>query len=241
MERKSFFYSHGKRIPAILNLPERRENCSAAVLCHGFLGRKEQKLLAVTARSLCKAGFIVLRFDFSGANANKPWKTMPRVSMHVRELLDALAFVRGLKRVNAKQIVLVGHSYGANICLLAAARDKGIACCVFFAPGREFQEYYYLFEGRHLKLFGHSFTVSKQARKEWMENDLREALKKVKNAVFVIAAEDDDYTPLSSAKKRFAARNAEIVVLKKADHFFKGRTRQAAELALELVEKKFKK
>ena len=239
MEQKTFFKSHGKRIPAIIDFPSAKGKVPAIVLCHGFLGRKEQKLLSVPAHLFCDAGFVVLRFDFSGATANKPWKTTPRVSMHVRELLDALAFMRKLKQADAKRVVLAGHSYGANICLLAAARDKKIAGCIFFAPGREFQQYTHLFEDHKLKLFGRSFSVSKQALREWMENDLRKALKKVRKPVLIIAAGKDAYVPFPTLKKRFAGSNAKIILLNGADHFFKGKTREVAVLALEFSEKIF--
>ncbi|MEW5955890.1 MAG: alpha/beta fold hydrolase [Candidatus Micrarchaeota archaeon] len=237
MEQKTFFKSHGKRIPAIIDFPPANGKAPAIVLCHGFLGRKEQKLLSVSAHALSEAGFTTLRFDFGGANANKPWKKMPCVSMHVREALDALAFVRKLKQVDARRVVLGGHSYGANICLLAAARDKTIVACVFFAPGREFQQYSPFFKDHELKLFGRSFSVSRQALREWTENDLRKALKEVRKPILVIAAGEDEYVPLPTLRKRFAGSRTKIAVLKNADHFFKGKTREAAKLALELIKK----
>jgi len=159
---------------------------------------------------------------------------MPRVSMHVRELRDAIAFLS--KKVDAKKIIVGGHSYGANICLLAAARDKRIAACVFFAPGREFHLYPHFFKDHELRLFGHAFSVSKQAQREWMENDLRKALKKVKKPILVIAAGKDEYVPLATLRKRFAGSGAKIVLLNDAGHFFKGNTQEVAALALEFVE-----
>ncbi|OIO23834.1 hypothetical protein AUJ65_02785 [Candidatus Micrarchaeota archaeon CG1_02_51_15] len=232
----AFFKSHDRRIRALVDLPKERKCFPVLVLCHGFLGHPKQKLLAIVAKRFCQAGFAVIRFFFTNANAEKPGKNVPPVHWHEQELRDALAFARNLQGADAKRVFLAGHSYGANVCLLVARDDPHIKALVLFAPGRELKEYAHLFENGVMKLFGKALVVTNRARRDWLEADLDYAVHKSRRKTFVVAANPDDFVPLPSLQKRFAG--FETRVLKGTDHFFNGSEEKAAAEALLFLEKK---
>ncbi|MGC8851240.1 MAG: alpha/beta hydrolase family protein [Candidatus Micrarchaeia archaeon] len=233
MQQKIVFKSQGKKVSVILDVPLAAGKVPALVLCHGFLGRKEQKLLSVFAHEFCKAGFLVFRFDFFGCNANKPAKKIVGVHEHERQILDALALLRKMRGVDSKKIFIAGHSYGANICLLAAAHRK-VAGVILLAPGRKFEKYAHLFNNNTFKIFGRSFAVTKRAWRGWTETDLDDALAKIKCPLLVIAAGLDEYVPIKELKKRFSGK-AKIEVFRSSDHLMHGFEEKAAKKALKFI------
>lgn len=240
MQQKIVFKSQGKNVQAILDVPLVAGKVSALILCHGFLGRKEQKLLSIIAQEFCKAGFLVLRFDFFGCNSNKPAKTMPTVKENGQQLLDAIALVRKMRGVDNKKIFLAGHSYGANICILAGAHGK-IAGMILFAPGRKFEKYAYLMKNNTFRIFGRSFAVSEEVWREWVETDLDGALAKIKFPLLVVAGGVDVFVPLGELRKRFARSKAKIEVFRLSGHLMRGFEANAARKALDFIERRLGK
>jgi carboxymethylenebutenolidase len=52
---------------------------------------------------------------------------------HLDDVLAALAFLKTTPGVDAKRIAIVGHSFGGQLTLLAAERDKSVRAAVTFA------------------------------------------------------------------------------------------------------------
>jgi pimeloyl-ACP methyl ester carboxylesterase len=95
----------------------------------------------VLADHLTRRGIAVLRVDDRGVGGSTG-KTMDSTSADFAEdALAGVAFLRGHKEINAKQIGLLGHSEGGLVGPLAASQSKDVAFVVMLAgtglPGED--------------------------------------------------------------------------------------------------------
>lgn len=126
----------GRALDGFLDLPERMPDAPgpAVVVCHGFKGFMEWGFFPFIAELLADRGFVVVRFDFSGAGV-RPGKDRVsdvgafRDDTYGRELAELRAVLGGIEeiadgRVDRRRVGLFGHSRGGAIALLAAARPE---------------------------------------------------------------------------------------------------------------------
>jgi dienelactone hydrolase len=98
----------------LIDLPEEAGERPAVVVCHGFKGFQEWGFFPYLAALLADRGFVVIRFNLSGAG---------------RELADLLAVLESTGRtlapgrVDRSRLGLFGHSRGGGNAILAAARE----------------------------------------------------------------------------------------------------------------------
>ncbi len=103
---------------------------------HGFSGGLDLGTHEILDR-ITSAGFAVLRLDDRGTGASSAPSTEPSLTELVRDAGLALTYLRSHPWVDAKRIVLVGHSEGGVVAPLAARDFGGIAGLVLLAtPGR---------------------------------------------------------------------------------------------------------
>src|SRR5436305_9253394 len=120
----------------LVDLPDEPGERPAVVICHGFKGFMEWGFFPAMATLLAERGFVVVRFNFSGAGM-RPGDdrvTDPdafRANTYSRELADLLAVLAATGdsiapgRVDRDRIGLLGHSRGGGDALLAAATPGG--------------------------------------------------------------------------------------------------------------------
>ena len=99
------------------------------VLGHGVTGNKDRPVVADTAAALNVAGFDTLRFSFAGNGDSAGDFRDATISKEVNDLravLDAVADT-------ASNICYIGHSMGAAVGVLQAAKDQRIKALVSLA------------------------------------------------------------------------------------------------------------
>ncbi|HWF85772.1 MAG TPA: alpha/beta fold hydrolase [Vicinamibacterales bacterium] len=79
------------------------------------------------AGAIADAGFIVVRYDKRGVGQSGGRLEAATLSDYADDLRAAVAFLADRKDVDSKRIVVLGHSEGGNVALMAAAKDKKIA------------------------------------------------------------------------------------------------------------------
>lgn len=104
------------RLEALLEEPEDREPCEAALVCHphpAYGGTMHNKVVHRMARALRRSGSVVLRFNFRGVNLSEG-----AFDNGVGELEDARAALRWLL-ANYPRLpyAAAGFSFGASIAL----------------------------------------------------------------------------------------------------------------------------
>jgi pimeloyl-ACP methyl ester carboxylesterase len=108
------------RFPAVLLVggsgPTDRDETVAGLPIFGLL-----------ASPLADAGYYVLRYDKRGVGQSGGRGETATIQDYAEDVRAAIRFLRDRKDVDAKRIVLFGHSEGGLVALLAASRDDDIA------------------------------------------------------------------------------------------------------------------
>jgi pimeloyl-ACP methyl ester carboxylesterase len=129
------FTVKGSSLSAWLYLPE---DLSAPVPCivmaHGLGGTKDAGLESYTTRYQ-EAGFAVLAFDYRhlGESGGEP-RQLVWIPYQLEDYTAAIDYARSLKEIDPARIALWGTSLSGGHVIVAAAKDKGIACVVAQGP-----------------------------------------------------------------------------------------------------------
>lgn len=127
-------FTLGSTLHGLIDLPDEPGERPAVVVCHGFKGFMEWGFFPYLAALLADRGFVVIRFNLSGAGMlpGDDLVTDPdafRANTHGRELADLLAVLEATGRtlapgrVDRARLGLFGHSRGGGNAVLAAARE----------------------------------------------------------------------------------------------------------------------
>jgi uncharacterized protein len=84
-------------------------------------------VFGLLATPLADAGYFVLRYDKRGVGQSGGRTETATLQDLAEDVRAAVQFLRNRKDVDDKRIVLVGHSEGALVALLAASRDEDLA------------------------------------------------------------------------------------------------------------------
>jgi pimeloyl-ACP methyl ester carboxylesterase len=141
-EEVAFQSVPGVRLAATLTLPQGRGPFPAAILITGsgpqdrdeaLLGHKP---FLVLADYLTRRGIAVLRYDERGVGRSTGSFETATSEDFARDTEAALAFLAARPEIARRKIGLVGHSEGALIAPMVAARSNGVAYVVMLAgPG----------------------------------------------------------------------------------------------------------
>jgi len=121
-----FCNSHDERIDHVFH-PGSRRDC-LVILGHGVTGDKDRPLLVAVAEGLSARGWPCLRISFSGNGQSAGRFEESTITKEVEDLAAVLATVPDEVR-----IAYAGHSMGAAVGVLSAARDPRIRVLVSLA------------------------------------------------------------------------------------------------------------
>ena len=131
-ERITVANDRGQRRAARPDLPVDDAPRAGAVLAHCFTCSKDLRALRLIADALARAGFAVLRLDFTSLGASEGSFQETSFSSNVADLLAGIAALR--EHVTGPPL-LVGHSLGGAATLAAALRDLRRPLLLLHAPG----------------------------------------------------------------------------------------------------------
>ena len=120
-EKLDYTFSHGHQ--------ESRQAGWIVVLGHGVTGDKDRPLIVDTAKALNAAGFDTLRFSFAGNGDSDGDFRDATITKEVTDLdavLDAVC-------PEYSKICYIGHSMGAAVGVIQAAKDKRINALISLA------------------------------------------------------------------------------------------------------------
>jgi pimeloyl-ACP methyl ester carboxylesterase len=93
-------------------------------------------ILGQIADALANAGYIVVRYDKRGIGQSGGRAESASLADYAEDLRAAVKMLADRKDVDPKRMVVVGHSEGGDVALMAAAKDKRIAGVgLLAAPG----------------------------------------------------------------------------------------------------------
>ncbi|MGD8369688.1 MAG: alpha/beta fold hydrolase [Desulfobacterales bacterium] len=241
MDEQIRFENHlGEQLVGTLHRPEAGEGRPGVVLGHCFTCSRHTGILRDMAEELTEAGLIALRFDFSGNGQSQGAFAESTYSKQISEMQSA---IDRLQQEGATWIGLAGHSLGAAVSLLTAAKDErvGAVCALagrisgltprHFLSAEQIEELdrtgtvRFTSRGRALKLTEAFFADADQY-------ELSGVLAGLHVPLMVVHGDADEIIPVAEAHKARKA-NPEAVqleILPGADHMFSDQ-RQRREMA----------
>ena len=111
-------------VACVVHFPETTP-APVIVCCHGLLSSKESCKYIVIGEDFSRAGFAVLRFDFSGCGKSPASLEKRLLPARLENLRSVLGFVSEQPWCNGS-LGLLGSSLGGYLSLLAAAGDEGL-------------------------------------------------------------------------------------------------------------------
>ena len=129
MERKISFESAGITLRGTLHLPEGVGVRPALIQCHGFGGSSSGAGHPELARTLERAGYVVLRFDFRGCGDSDGQRGSVICMEEVEDLRNAIGFLERQQGVDQDRIGVIGASLGGAVVLCVAATDSRVRVC----------------------------------------------------------------------------------------------------------------
>jgi len=248
MEQPVHFYNHqGEELAGTLHLSDRSAECGV-IFGHCFTCSRHTRIIRQACNELAAAGVLALRFDFSGNGQSEGEFSESNYSKQIAEM-QAAADVIAEK--GARRIGLAGHSMGAVIAVLTAARTRTVKAVCALAGRLSGLNATHFFSKKQLKELedtgrvsfnsrGRSLQLSTQFFADAEQYDLSKTVKSLQTPLMVIHGDADEIIPVQDAylAKTLNPEYTELVVIPGADHMFSDEMHRSQ--ASQLVVKWFK-
>ncbi|HEX7930596.1 MAG TPA: alpha/beta fold hydrolase, partial [Sphingomicrobium sp.] len=132
MQEKVTFESDGLKLSGVLHVPEGYAGrpLPAFIVCHGFVGSKDESHAEIQAQMLEAFGYVALRFDFRCCGESEGERAQVRCFDQVADAKNALTWLAKRPEVDPERIGITGHSFGAAVAVYTAGVDQRVACCL---------------------------------------------------------------------------------------------------------------
>ncbi|MFU8876676.1 MAG: alpha/beta fold hydrolase [Wenzhouxiangellaceae bacterium] len=200
---------------------------ATALFAHCFTCTRNIKAARNITRALARAGFAVLRFDFTGLGESEGDFADTTFSSNLDDLEDAAGWMA--EHLQAPQL-LVGHSLGGAAVLAVAERLESVrAVATLAAPASaahvldQFGADLETIESEgsaEVQLAGRPFRIRKDFVEDARKHDFEDRLRKLRRALLVMHSPTDKTVSIENAQKIFAAalHPKSFVSLDDADH-----------------------
>lgn len=241
MPRVKLTTRQGITLAGTLELPPGGEWKATALFAHCFTCGRNIRAARTIAGALARAGFAVLRFDFTGLGESEGDFADTSFSSNLDDLEDAAEW---LSANFAAPQLLLGHSLGGTAALAVAERlDSVRAVATIGAPAspdhvlKQFGESLETIRAQgsaEVTLAGRSFRIRQDFLDDAREQKMDERLKALRRALLVLHSPVDTIVSADQAQKIFMAalHPKSFVSLDDADHLLSQATdaRYAAEV-----------
>jgi len=198
-----------------------------AIIGHGVTGNKDRPWAIGLAEALEKAGFNALRFSFSG-NGKSGGKFEDCTI--TKELKDLKAVVDAAEEEGYHRICYIGHSMGAAVGVLAAAKDERIELLVSLSgmgdtKGFVAREFAGQKPGKGCMWEDKNCPISQAFVDDMNKIDnVFGKTEKIEVPWLFVHGDADDVVPVEEGQKMYASayEPKEIVVLPGVDHVYSG-------------------
>lgn len=228
------------------------EKVPMAVLCHGFMGHKEQGLLTQMADSLTAKGFAVLRFDFNGHGKSGGRFQDMTVPNEIEDAKRVVAYAEQLPYTG--DIILCGHSQGGVVAAMTGAQlgKEHIKAVVLLAPAAVLRD-----DVLRGNTFGSTYDPKNPPETIPLFNNLQlggeyirtattlpiyETAKSYDAPELIIHGEIDRVVPYTYGQRfHYLNPNSKLIIMDGADHNFMGFEQQVAHEVVAFLAPIFKK
>jgi putative redox protein len=237
-ERFDFPNAQGQQLAALLDRPD-GEPRAVALFAHCFTCGKHNRAARRIADGLKMHGVAVLRFDFTGLGASEGEFANTTFSSNVDDLVAAADHLRRTLHAPA---ILIGHSLGGAAVLAAAHRIAEARAVVTISAPSDPAHVTGLFGDRvadiaaqgevEVSLSGRPFRIRRAFLEDVAEQNLTAHVAKLRKALLIFHAPEDDTVSIDSASRIFLAAKhpKSFISLAGADHLI-SRAQDAAYVA----------
>ena len=231
-----------ENLHGLIDLPEEPGERPAVVICHGFKGFQEWGFFPYLAALLADRGFVVIRFNVSGAGMlpGDDLVTDPaafQANTHGRELADLLAVLKATGRtlapgrVDRNRLGLFGHSRGGGNSILAAAREP-VKALVTWASVATFDRYTpeqkeaWRRDGQFPVVnarTGQELALGLGLLEELETLDILAAARTIRVPWLIVHGEEDESVPVTEADRLAEVSSGELLRIPGANHTFGAR------------------
>ncbi len=223
------FRNEGQKLIGSLLMPSDTESPLGVLILHGFPG--VPPVMSDLASALCQDGFAPMMIHYRGC-----WGSGGRYSFlgSLGDARRALALL-ALRGVDARNLAVVGHSFGGLVAIHLAAYNNKVKAAVALCPVANLREDFPTRRTKMVLRRGLPFVAGltmKKALQEWAviayRHDPINYVNRISPRPFLlIHGDEDDVIPVSCSRKLFsrALEPKEMVMVNEADHIFAGRQR----------------
>ena len=225
----NFYNQQGERIAGTLHLPKRSAGC-AVVFGHCFTCSRHTRIIRQICSELAEKEIVTLRFDFSGNGQSEGEFSESNYSKQIIEMQTAAGVMteKGVRRIG-----LAGHSMGAVIAVLTAARTMSVKAVCALAGRLSGLNASHFFSKKQQKELENTGSVSFNSRGRSLllstnffadakQYDLPETVKSLQKPLMIVHGDADEIIPVQDAylAKTLNPEYTELVVIPGADHMF---------------------
>jgi dipeptidyl aminopeptidase/acylaminoacyl peptidase len=246
------FKNEGQTLVGIMTFPEEiQKPLPAVVLLHGFTSNKNEDFIVGTgvemfhhtAKRLSEAGYITLRFDFTGHGESDGDFEDLTISNLISDTLVAIDFIANQKGVNPERIGLLGQSLGGLTAAYVGCRDDRIkSISLWNAPPHPFETFVSLMGWDTVReVFSRDyitfnwenkgqFTLKAEFFNDLIKTSPLVEITKFSGSLLVIGGKTDQYIhpqPQMGDAFILAHRGKNKLVILNTDHSFNIKTRGA--------------
>lgn len=236
----------------------------ALLVCHGMNARGSQglRIYSRLAEAACNAGFVSLVFDFRGVGRSEG--TFDYGFGEQQDVRCALNYLAARSEVLHDSLFVVGHSLGGAVSLYALRDDTRVKGLVLWSTPKnhnynvrkfirntrgKLRLYLFLILSRVDKVFNVSKLFKLEVygvnlrprfvREKLMKINECEAVSKLRVPLLTIIGEKDSIVGVDEAEEinRSANEPKTLLVIKGADHIYKGKEQELTEKTLEWIKK----
>ncbi|WP_179333893.1 alpha/beta hydrolase family protein [Winogradskyella costae] len=228
---------------------ESKTNQSIVIFCHGYKGYKDWGAWNVMAEHIAKAGYCVVKFNFShnGGTIQNPMDFPDLEAFgnnnYTKELDDLDAVITWAQKhfesnsnINSNKIFLIGHSRGGGITILKASEDTRITKLITLASVSDFGNRFgtddeiknwkkdgvkYVVNGRTKQQMPHYYQFYENFKANENRLHIESAEKQLTIPHLIIHGSEDTSVKISEAEALHGWNSkSELKIIDHADHVF---------------------
>jgi len=205
-EEKVFFKnSKGQKLAGVLCTPN--QYASTIIICSG-IGSTGKMRWSEQARWLASHNYRVLIFDWRGRSESKgDWEDF-NLTAGLDDLRKACDFL------NTDNIALIGESFGANVCLIFATKDKRAKAVATLYGAYDLEKWMGGRRFKEAKKYGATLSRSDKNRKYTLalfddarSHKLLEQIPMIKVPILITHGDADEVSPVQLAKDVYKVAN----------------------------------